>query len=356
MTTPQPELPQPTEPWAPVEAAAMAQPEFAIMAATTAAVLRRLTRLWVTLWGSIQVVPSGARPRAPGESARSGAEEQSLRPGRRRAAPAEQNSQSPAGAIDFPPVWTDAVDEGLTEIIDAMDAAADSVTREVPAADTTRARAYRSARVRRALAPSSVAKRGFAAVLEATAQPANLESDVRGIVVGELVADHTEQQLDQAASLGDEWVCIWVAERDACVRCLAYQGLYVTPAAGQLFPGGRTWGPRWKSVIGRPDFRGPGWREVDDGEHEGSHPHCRCELRVVRRTNVRLLATGLKREAARSAAKGWARPTEGDTARVAAAKHVLATKATLPQSVVEETRRRLRTPSSFPRRVPSPTR
>jgi hypothetical protein len=194
-------------------------------------------------------------------------------------------------------------------------------------------------------------------VLEATAQPANLTSDVRGIVVGELVADHTEQQLAQAESLGDDWVCVWVAERDACVRCLAYQGLYVSPASGQLFPGGRTWGPRWKSVIGRPDFRGPGWREVgDEGEHEGSHPHCRCELRVVRKTNVRLLATGLKREAARSAAKGWARPTEGDTARVAAARHVLATKATLPQSVVEETRRRLRAPKAFPRRVPSPTR
>lgn len=343
MTTPA-ELPQPTEPWAPVEAAAMAQPEFAIMTATTAAVLRRLTRLWVTLWGSIATLPgAGQNSHSPGR-------------GRTDVQVGSAGARTPAPTIDLPPVWTDAVDEGLTEIIDSMDAAADSVTREVPAADTTRARAYRSARVRQALAPSSVAKRGFGAVLEATAQPANLTSDVRGIVVGELVADHTEQQLDHAAALGDEWVCIWVAERDACVRCLAYQGLYVTPATGQLFPGGRTWGPRWKSVIGRPDFRGPGWRETVDGENEGSHPHCRCELRVIRKTNVRLLATGLKREAARSAAKGWARPTEGDTVRVAAAKHVLATRATLPQSVVDETRRRLRAPSSFPRRVPSPTR
>jgi hypothetical protein len=345
MTAPA-ELPQPTEPWAPVEAAAMAQPEFAIMTATTAAVLRRLTRLWVTIWGSIGTLPrTGSVSQLPGAGALA------AHSGTRVLA-----ATSSAPTFSFPPVWTDALDRGVDEIIDAMDAAADSVTREVPAADVTRARAYRAQRVRHAAAPSSVAKRGFAAVLEATAQPANLTSDVRGVVVGELVADHTDQQLTQAASLGDEWVCIWVAERDACVRCLAYQGLYVTPAAGQLFPGGRTWGPRWKSVIGRPDFRGPGWRETADGEHEGSHPHCRCELRVVRRVHVRTLATGLKREAARSAAKGWARPTEGDTVRVTAAKHVLATKATLPKSVVEETRRRLHAPSSFPRRVPSPTR
>jgi len=359
MTTPPTELPQPTEPWAPVEAAAMAQPEFAIMAATTAAVLRRLTRLWVTLYGSIGTLPgTGQNSRSPSGRdaglALTGTGPAS-RLGARRVTPPE-GRQGRAPTIDFPPVWTDAVDQGVQEIIDAMDAAADSVTREVPAADTASARTYRAARVRRAVAPSQVAKRGFAAVLEATAQPARLESDVRGVVVGELVADHTEQQLEQAAGLGDDWVCIWVAERDACVRCLAYQGLYVTPATGQLFPGGRTWGPRWKSVIGRPDFRGPGWREAVDGEHEGSHPHCRCELRVVRRTNVRLLATGLKREAARSAAKGWARPTEGDTVRVAAAKHVLATKAALPRSVVDETRRRLRSPNTFPRRVPSPNR
>jgi len=326
----------------------MAQPEFAIMAATTAVVLRRLTRLWVALWGSIRVLPSevpGPTGMAPSGTA-----------GVRSRLTPPEGRQGGAPAIDFPPVWTNAVDESVQDVIDAMDAAADSVTRGVPAADTVRARAYRSARVRQALAPSSVAKRGFGAVLEATAQPGHLESDVRGVVVGELVADHTEQQLEQATSLGDEWVCIWVAERDACVRCLAYQGLYVTPATGQLFPGGRTWGPRWKSIIGRPDFRGPGWREAADGEHEGSHPHCRCELRLVRRTNVRLLATGLKREAARSAAKGWARPTEGDTARVAAAKHVLATKAALPRSVVDETRRRLHRPNTFLRRVPSPNR
>lgn len=323
----------------------MAQLEFAIMATTTKAVLRRLTRLWVTLFGSIRVLPSDVAVPTP------------RRIPRGAVAPEQRTSLTGDGGIDFPPVWTDAIDTGVQEIIDAMDAAADSVTREVPTADTSRAKAYRSARVRRAVAPSQIAKRGFAAVIEATAQPAHLESDVRGVVVGELVADHTDRVRDEAARLGDDWVTIWVAERDACVRCLAYQGLYVSPADAQLFPGGRTWGPRWKSVIGRPDFRGPGWRETEvEGEHEGMHPHCRCELRLVRRAGARALAAGLKREARRSAAKGWARPTEGDTVRVAAAKHVLASRAALPKTVVDETRRRLRNPKTFRRRVPSPSR
>lgn len=346
MTPPRPSELQATEPWAALEAAAMAQPEFAVMTATTAAVMTRLTRLWVALWGSIRTLP-GAVPANPVERARGGAGN----------APSGSGLALPLGdAIDFPPEWTDAVDDGVAEIIDAMDAAADSVAREVPAADTERAKAYRRARVRAAVAPSQIAKRGFAAVLEATAQPSNLESDVRGVVVGELLADHTDEMRDHARELGDEWVTIWVAERDACVRCLAYQGLWVTPAAAQLFPGGRTWGPRWKSVIGRPDFRGPGWRETESGDHEGSHPYCRCELRVVRRTNVHLLAQALKREATRSAAKGWARPTEGDTARVAAAKHALGSAIVLPKTVTAEARRRLGKPAGFARRVPSPNR
>lgn len=372
MTTPtQPEPLVPTEPWAAVEAAALAQPEFQVLAEVTQAVAARLLRLWVLLFGSVRRIPQALAQPEDDEPEPESERPASLLDTFRRytrfalvTAPGRAGIPrgprvpllGPAPDIDFPPEWTDAVDDGIAEIIDAMDAAADSVRREVPAANVERVKAYRRARVRAALAPSAVAKRGFAAVTEALAQPANLESDVRGVVVGELVADHTDRMRDRAVELGDEWVTIWVAERDACVRCLAYQGLWVTPATAQLFPGGRTWGPRWKSVIGRPDFRGPGWRETESGEHEGSHPHCRCELRVVRRTNVHLLAQTLKREATRSAAKGWARPTEGDTARVAAAKHALGSAIVLPKSVTDEARRRLGKPGEFARRVPSPNR
>jgi len=336
--------PQPQEPWAAQEAAALGVGEMLLMQQLTQQLLAKLTRLWVALYGSVTVLPSDVA--APTRKPVSG----------RGVAPEQRQSLTGGGGINFPQVWTDAVDNGVQSIIDAMDAAADAVQREVPAADTASAKAFRIERVRRAVAPSAVAKRGFASVQEALAQPARLESDVRGVVTGELVLDHTDTVRDQAAQLGDEWVTIWIPERDACVRCLAYAGLWVTPANAQLFPGGRTWGPRWKSVISRPDFRGPGWRETEHGTFEGSHPHCRCELRLVKRTNVHNMATALKREAARSAAKGWARPTEGDTVRVAAAKHVLTSAATLPKSVVAETHRRLRSPKTFPRAVPSPSR
>jgi hypothetical protein len=363
---------EPTEPWASTEVAAMAQAEFQAMTSTTRFVLSKLVRLWVLLYGSLKHGPEDveqaeregpdaseevkgvlAQFRAYTRFALVTAPSPLRARGERHPAPLPGPTE---GDFAFPQVWTDAVDNGVQEIIDAMDAAADSVHREVPAADVEQIKTYRAERVRRAAAPTQVAKRGFAAVQEAIAQPENLTSDVRGVVVGQLVADHTEEQLERATELGDEWVCIWVPERDACVRCLAYAGLHVTPAAGQLFPGGRTWGPQWKSVVSRPDFRGPGWRELPDGSHVGSHPHCRCELRIVKRTNVHLLAAGLKREATRSAAKGWARPTEGDTVRVVAAKHALNSAIPLPKTVEQETRRRLRNPRDFPRAVPSPTR
>lgn len=333
--------PQPAEPWAATEAAAMAQPEFAVMEQVTAGVLQRLTRLWVALFGGIRKLP------VPPSTRPSAAESDTAR----RTA---SHSLADGGTIDFPQVWTDAVDNGLQEIIDAMDAAADSVTREVPAARTASARAFRADKARRALAPSSVTKRGFAAVQEAIAQPARLVEDVRGVVVGELVADHTEQVRAELDQRGEDWAAIWINERDACVRCLAYAGHWIRP--GQDFPGGKTWGPQWKSVIGRPDFRGPGWREVEDGVFEGMHPHCRCELRLVHRGTLAPMAMALKREANRAAAKGWARPTEGDSVRVVAAQHALSSAATLPASVVAETRRRLGHPKTFRRAVPSPNR
>jgi hypothetical protein len=320
----------------------MAQPEFAVMEQVTAAVLRRLTQLWVRLFGGVRV-----RPGVPAEHVLSPAQIRNLPAGLSLAVSGEVS-------IDFPQLWTDAVDNGVQEVIDAMDAAADSVTREVPAADTTGARAYRRERVRRAMAPSRIAKDGFAAVQEALAQPERLAEDVRGVVVGELVADHTDQIREELDRRGEGWAAIWVPERDACVRCLAYAGHWIRP--GQEFPGGRTWGPRWKSVIGRPDFRGPGWRKTDDEPGEGMHPHCRCELRLVHTGTLAPMALALKREAYRSAAKGWARETEGDSVRVVAAKHALASAATLPESVVRETRRRLVHPDTFRRAVPSPRR
>lgn len=339
MTNPQPL--EPTDPTAPLLAAAMATPELAALPVVTARVLRRLTGLWVAFWGSVRVLPSDAAAGRVGKPGERGGKSRESRP---VAAPQDRG---PAAVIDFPPEWTTAVDDGVDEIITAMERAADSVRRHVETAPVQRPLAYRSGRLRDAAAPSQIRKRGFLAVSEALAQPARLTEDVRTAVSGDLVLTHTEEQHAEAARRGGDWVLIWVAERDACVRCLAYQGEHVFPQA--KFEGGLTFGPRWPSVIGRPPLLGPGWF---DGE--GSHPNCRCELRLIRLRDIAGPADALKREARRSVAKGWARPTEGSNVRVVAAERLLAGAANLPTSVVTETRRRLKKPGSFRRAVPSP--
>lgn len=327
--------PQPTDPTAAALAVAVGTPEMVALPVITARVLRRLTQLWVALFGSVSVLPSTA----PAPTA------VSIRVSATRGA--ALGGAKPAAPIDFPQVWTDAVDSGLAEVIDAMDRAAESTRRHVETAPVQRPLAYRRERVRAAVAPTQLQKRGFAAVQEALAQPARLAEDVRTAVSGDLVLTHTEEQHAEARRRGGDWVLIWVAERDACVRCLAYAGEHVIP--GAKFEGGRTFGPRWPSVIGRPPLLGPGWF---DGE--GSHPNCRCELRLIRLRDIAGPADALKREARRSVAKGWARPTEGSSVRVVAAQRLLAGAANLPKSVVAETRSRLKKPSEFRRAVPSP--
>jgi hypothetical protein len=328
--------PTPRELTAAAEAAAMDQPEFDVLGQVTAAVLRKLTTLWVRLFGGVRVLPSNVVAGAL--------------TGPTRVRPAPTQPATP----DFPPEWTDAVDEGLAEIIDAMDAAADSVHREVPAARTDRAAAYRRERARAAAAPSRMAKRGFAAVQEALAQPALLTQDVRTAVVDTLVLEHTEAQRAEARRRGPGWGLIWVCERDACVRCLAYAGLYGGP--DEEFPGGLTFGPEWPSVVEAPAGWGPGLSTVtgSDGIPLGfPHPRCRCEVQVIRLADAAPMADALKREARRSAAKGWALESESDSVRTAAARKLLDGNANLPQSVVTETRRRLRAGREFKRRVPS---
>lgn len=307
----------------------MATPELAALPMVTTRVLRRLTRLWVAFWGSVRVLPSS-----------------SLLPGLADVAGSPTRREPGAPAIDFPPEWTDAVDDGVAEIIEAMERAADSTRRHVETAPVQRPLAYRRERVRAAVAPGRVAKQGFAAVQEALAQPARLVEDVRTAVSGDLVLTHTEEMHDEARRRGGDWVLVWVAERDACVRCLAYQGWHVLP--GSKFPGGLTFGPLWRSVVDRPPLLGPGWLDGD-----GSHPNCRCELQLIRLRDLAPTADALKREARRSVAKGWARPTEGASVRVVAAQRLLAGAANLPKSVVDETRRRLKRPGSFRRGVPS---
>ena len=127
---------------------------------------------------------------------------------------------------------------------------------------------------------------------------------------------------------------LWIAERNACLTCLAYAGEVVQ----QTFPAGRTFGRKstvHKAIPGPP-----------------AHPHCRCTItpwtpddvdrsgvtgveygagRRERAARVDLPAA-LKREARRSVVKGWS-DHDSTKQRLAAAERLLVRGARLPKSV-----------------------
>lgn len=125
---------------------------------------------------------------------------------------------------------------------------------------------------------------------------------------------------------------LWVAEADACVRCLAYTGR--TAPLGEPFPGGLSWDPRQRH-IGAPGIDGP-----------PLHAHCRC--RTVPWADT-WTATGipfplaLQREAHRALAYGTARPSESRAARLRAARELLRTEPDLLPAVESRARTALRT-------------
>lgn len=125
---------------------------------------------------------------------------------------------------------------------------------------------------------------------------------------------------------------LWVAEADACVRCLAYTGR--TAPADQPFPGGLSWDPRQRKV------------RVASVDGPPLHPHCRC--RTVPWSDA-WTASGipfplaLRREAHRSLAYGRARPSESRTARLRAARELLRVEHDLLPSVEARARTAVRT-------------
>ncbi|MEU7240316.1 hypothetical protein [Streptomyces sparsogenes] len=115
---------------------------------------------------------------------------------------------------------------------------------------------------------------------------------------------------------------LWVAERDACVRCAAYAGLVAD--VGDDFPGGLSWDPQQ---------RGQG----DPLPAPPLHPHCRCRVVAWRdewaEPGVLPFPEALRREARRSIARGFSLPTESNAARIRAARELLRRGANLPRSV-----------------------
>ncbi len=124
---------------------------------------------------------------------------------------------------------------------------------------------------------------------------------------------------------------VWVPERDACVHCLAYAGLYVGP--GQAFPGGRTYGekPLGTDPVADPPL----------------HPNCRCRVIPHRPEWGMDYPDSLAREAQRSILRGWSRASEPERVRLAAAERLLRSTR-LPKSVQDYARKAVQK-GAFPR-------
>lgn len=128
---------------------------------------------------------------------------------------------------------------------------------------------------------------------------------------------------------------VWVAERDACLHCLAYSGQIAE--VGMHFPTGLT-------------FATKALRPPPDGlPNPPLHPNCRCRVwpyeggEAVAEANVpnASIATALAREARRSVLKGWS-AFASTPERLQAADRLLAAGAGLPKTVQQRAARNVR--------------
>jgi len=114
---------------------------------------------------------------------------------------------------------------------------------------------------------------------------------------------------------------VWVAEYNACVRCLAYSGRIAKP--GKDFPGGLTYG--------RPKYATQG-----PLPHPPLHPYCRCTVEPLRSKEY---ATTLRREADRSVLRGFSLQSESMRVRIDATERLLKRSPDAPKSVIEYARK-----------------
>lgn len=128
-----------------------------------------------------------------------------------------------------------------------------------------------------------------------------------------------------AARLGAE--LLWIAERDACVVCLALAGHIADPNVGDGFDEFATFGPH------RPPAPWPPGQPLLSPPR---HPHCHCQVVVWlgSASGQPDLPASLIHEARRSILRGFSRPSESHHVRLAAASKLLGTGAAdMPRSV-----------------------
>jgi hypothetical protein len=128
---------------------------------------------------------------------------------------------------------------------------------------------------------------------------------------------------------------LWVAERNACLHCLAYAGELTDP--GTPFPPGLTFADKPLTLNGPIPY-------------PPLHPNCRCHVQPWlgteegSGTDVQLPEV-LKREARRSVVLGTALPGESETARLRAADRLITMGASLPDSVIARGRKAVKAKS-----------
>lgn len=127
---------------------------------------------------------------------------------------------------------------------------------------------------------------------------------------------------------------VWVAERNACVRCLAYSGR-VVPRAGDSFPVGLTYG---RPVANDRARSGP-----------ALHPHCRCHLEPLHDISY---ADALRREADRSVLRGYSLEGESMKTRLEAADRLVQGGVDAPKSVIQYAERAVKRGEFRTRDVP----
>lgn len=125
---------------------------------------------------------------------------------------------------------------------------------------------------------------------------------------------------------------LWVAERNACLHCLAYSGRVV--AVGSEFPRNLTFGDKPLEPYGTLLY-------------PPLHPNCRCHVEPYdgpdpsRDRRALDYASGLAREARRTVVRGWSEHSS-EPARLRAADRLLRAGASLPPTVIERARRDVR--------------
>lgn len=246
---------------------------------------------------------------------------------------AEMGSISATGAITS--VLQQAITDAYLQLVNATSAVVETVKAQYLGIEVSTD--YRLDRFKNFLNPVLL-QQGFPQVQLALKQITEQAKSVDTAINDFKIEQSTMEAKREAESRGPGWGVVWVAHRDCCIRCLAYSGL-VVPSDG-VFPGGLSFRPSERKPDA-PSIPGP-----------PLHPNERCHLEVIYIPESRQVSEALRREARRSAARGWSLPSESDKARREAARFVINSGAFLPKSVIENARRRLGKTTPFRRPVP----